>query len=73
MQAGPEVGNGFEERDVARVEGTSGPGTAQIIHIYLYAVRRLQDTRGVRNRRRFPVFKTVSIPQSDWPVLIAWE
>ena len=48
MQAGPEVGNGFEERDVARVERTSGPGTAQIIHIYLYVVRRLQDTRGCR-------------------------
>jgi hypothetical protein len=36
----------FEERDVARVERTSGRGTAQIIHIYLYAARRLQDTRG---------------------------
>ena len=44
MQARPEVRDGFKEREVARLERTSGVWTGEVIHISDYVARRFRYT-----------------------------
>jgi len=41
VQAGPQVGDGFEEREVTRLKGTREVDAGRIIHIDLYAAHRV--------------------------------
>src|SRR5260221_10260986 len=44
VQAGPQLGDGFEERQVTRLEGTRGFNGGRIIHIDLHPAHSVWDT-----------------------------
>src|SRR5262249_14880026 len=67
MQAGPEVRDGFKEREVARLERTRGVWTSDVIHNSHYAAPRFRDTEPGRSQKLFSkncfvLAKTHSLP-----------